>query len=71
MEGELTAWRFPLRHILYRTSDRSRKKVNCREIFRDKFTEKSADFAGIFGVNFAEKQSGKKRQILWLFSGQI
>ena len=33
--------------------------------------EKSADFAEIFGANFTEKQSVKKKRILWLFSGQI
>ena len=33
--------------------------------------EKSANFAEIFGANFTEKQSVKKKRILWLFSGQI
>ena len=33
--------------------------------------EKSADSAGIFRANLARRQSVKKRQILWLFSGQI
>ena len=47
------------------------KKVKFRGIFRDKITENSADFAGIFGANLAGKQSVKKRWILWLFSGQI
>ena len=37
----------------------------------DKFVEKSADFAGFFGTNFAEKQSAEKQPILWLFLGQI
>ena len=54
-----------------RASDRSQKKVKFRGVFRDKFAEESANFAGIFGANFAEKQSVKKRQILWLFSRQI
>ena len=56
---------------LYRASDRSRKKVKFRGIFRDKIAQKSADFMGIFGANLAGKQSVKRRQILWLFSGQI
>ena len=33
--------------------------------------EKLANFTGIFGANLAGKQLVKKRQILWLFSGQI
>ena len=33
--------------------------------------EISANFAGIFGANFTEKISVKKKRILWLFSGQI
>ena len=40
-------------------SDRSRKKVKFRRIFKDKFAEKLANFTGIFGVNFADKQSIK------------
>ena len=47
------------------------KKVKFRRIFRDKFAEKSVDFAGIFGANFTEKQIGKKWPMLWLFLGQI
>ena len=47
-----------------------RKSQICG-IFRDKFTEKSTDFAGVFGANFTEKQSVKKPTILWLFSRQI
>ena len=47
------------------------KKVKFRGIFRDKITENSADFVGIFGANLAGKQSVKKWWILWLFSGQI
>ena len=47
------------------------KKVKFRGTFMDKFVEKSADFAGFFGTNFAEKQSIKKQPILWLFLGQI
>ena len=47
------------------------KKVKFCWIFRDKIAEKLANFAGIFGANLAGKQSVKKQQILWLFSGQI
>ena len=36
-----------------------RKKVKFLRIFRDKLAEKSGDFVGIFGVNFADKQSIK------------
>ena len=35
------------------------EKVKFREIFRDKFMEKSADFAVIFGVTSTKKQSVK------------
>ena len=35
------------------------KKVKFLRIFRDKLAEKSADFVGIFGLNFADKQSIK------------
>ena len=35
------------------------KKVKFLRIFRDKLAEKSADFVGILGVNFADKQSIK------------
>ena len=47
------------------------KYVKFCRIFRDKFPEKSANFLGIFGANFALKTIGKKRPILWLFSGKI
>ena len=47
------------------------KKVKFCGIFGDKIVEKSVDFAGIFRVNLAGKQSVNKRRILWLFSGQI
>ena len=33
--------------------------------------EKSADFAELFEANYTEKQSVKKKHILWLFSGKI
>ena len=49
------------RTILCRDSDRSRKKVQFRGIFRGKFAEKSIDFAGILGANLAENQSVKKK----------
>ena len=35
------------------------KKVKFCRIFRDKFAEKLANFMGILGVNFADKQSIK------------
>ena len=59
--------------ILFRASDRLRKKVKFRGIIRDKFAKISANFKGIFGANFAEKhvQLVKKQPILWLFSGKI
>ena len=59
------------RAIIFRATDRSRKKVKFCWIFRDKIAEKLANFAGIFGANLAGKLSVKKQQILWLFSGQI
>ena len=43
--------------IIFRASDRSRKKVKFREIFRDKFAKKSANFTGILGENFAKKHA--------------
>ena len=43
------------------------KKVKFCRIFRDKFAEKSADFAGIFKVNFAEKQSVKMADFVLIF----
>ena len=61
------------RTILFRASDRLRKKVKFHGIIRDKFAKISANFKGIFGANFAEKhvQLVKKQPILWLFSGKI
>ena len=55
------------RIILCWASDRQRKKVKFRGIFRDKFPEKSADFAGMFGANFAENQSVKKADFVVIF----
>ena len=43
------------------------KKVKFRTIFRDKFAEKSVDFAGIFGANFTEKQSVKNGRFYGYF----
>ena len=43
------------RTILFRASDRLRKKVKFHGIIRDKFVKISANFKGIFGANFAEK----------------
>ena len=56
-------------YYLVRASDRSWKKVKFRRTFRDKITEKSADFVGI-SHEFSGQTIGKKRRI-WLFSGQI
>ena len=39
----------------------AKNKVKFRGIFSDKITEKSADFAGIFGANLAGKQLLVKR----------
>ena len=52
---------------IWRASDRSRKKVKFRGIFRDKIAQKSADFVRIFGTNFAGKRLVKKQRILWSF----
>ena len=38
------------------------KKRQISQDFRDKITENSADFAGIFGANLARKQSVKKKE---------
>ena len=57
-----------------RVSNRSRKKVSFLGIFRDKFAEKTADFAGIRGkiqVKFRRKTIVKKKPISRKFSGQI
>ena len=43
------------------------KKVKFRGIFRDKFAEKSTDFAGIFEANRAENQSVKKGRFCGYF----
>ena len=39
--------------------------------FRDKFTEKLADFAGVFGANFTEKQSVKNGRFCGYFQGKF
>ena len=61
------------RAIIFRASDRSRKKVKFREIFRDKFAKKSANFTGILGANFAEKhaQSVKNGGFCGYFQGKF
>ena len=59
----------------YRPSDRSWKKKSNFAGFLGTKSRKNRpilqDFARIFGANLAGKQSIKKQQILWLFSGQI
>ena len=61
------------RAIISRASDRSRKKVKFREIFRDKFAKKSANFTGILGANFAEQhaQSVKNGGFCGYFQGKF
>ena len=61
------------RAIIFRASDRSRKKVKFREIFRDKFAKKSANFTGILGENFAKKhaQSVKNGRFCGYFQGKF
>ena len=46
-------------------------KVKFRGTFRDKFVEKSTDFAGIFGANFGEKQSVKYSWFCGYFWGNF
>ena len=48
-----------------------RRKSQIRGIFRDKFVEKSADFAGVFGANFTEKQSVKNGRFCGYFQGKF
>ena len=54
-----------------RASDRSRKKSQISRDFlgqnRGKIGRFRRNFPGIFRANLAEKQSVKKRRILWLF----
>ena len=47
------------------------KKVKFRGTFMDKFVEKSADFAGFFGTNFAEKQLIKNSRFCGYFWGKF
>ena len=47
-----------------------RKSQISRE-FRDKFVEKSADCAGVFGANLDEKQSVKNDQFCGYFQGKF
>ena len=53
-------------YYLVRASDRSWKKVKFRGIFRDKITEKSANFAGI-SQEFSGQTIGKKTADLVIF----
>ena len=48
-------------------SDSSWKKVKSHAIFGDRFTEKLANFAKIFGVNFTEKQLVKNGNFVGIF----
>ena len=57
-----------------RASGRSRKKVKFRGIFRDKFAEKTVDFAGIsreFSRPVSLKNDCKERPISWELPEQI
>ena len=47
------------------------RKSQISRIFRDKFAEKSADFAGVFGANFTEKQSVKNGRFCGYFQGKF
>ena len=58
IQNALDSNHFPLFWILGLQIGRG-KKVKFRRIFRDRFTEKSADFAGIFRANVTENQSVK------------
>ena len=49
---------------ILQASDRSPKESQILLDFRDQLVE-------IFSANFAKKTIGKKRPILWEFSGQI
>ena len=44
-------------------------KVKFGGIFRDKFAEKSANFAGVFGANFTKKESIKNGWFRGYFQG--
>ena len=47
------------------------EKVKFWGIFRDKFAEKLADFAGVFGKNFTKKQSVKNGRFCGYFQGKF
>ena len=47
------------------------EKVKFRRIFREKFSEKSADFTGNFGEKLSQETICKKQPILLDFFGQI
>ena len=53
--------------ILYKASDRPRKKAKFCGSFRDTFLEKLASFAGIFRANFALKQLVKNSRFCGYF----
>ena len=57
--------------LLDRASDRSQKKSQFCGIFRDKFTEKLADFAGNFGATFSKKQLIKNGRFCDYFQGKF
>ena len=67
---------FPnLLYTLYRASDRSQKKKSTFAGILETNSRKnrpiSREFRGSFRGKFSPKGIGKKRLILWLFSGQI
>ena len=49
----------------------SDEKVKFGGIFRDRFAEKSADLAGVFGANFTEKESVKNGRFCGYFQGKF
>ena len=53
--------------MLYKASDRLRKKVKFCGSFRDTFLEKLANFAGIFRANFTLKQLVKTADFVVIF----
>ena len=47
------------------------KLPKFRGIFRDKFAEISADFAGVLGANFTEKESVKTADFVVIFKANF
>ena len=47
------------------------RKSQISRDFRQKFAEKSANFAGVFGANFTEKQSVKNGRFCGYFQGKF